>query len=240
MLKKSMVLSLLSLFTVSYGAQIPQSPILRMLTPDLHYLGAGSLEIIGGPMASGKSLTLMRAISVLKIAGIKTLVCKHSFDTRSTKFLTSRMNVEGIEALLIDDPKQLLELDKLYDYQAIAIDEVQFFTAKTLIPVIKTLLESKKYIVAAGLLTDIRGDDFGCHEKEPLCMRALRSMAVNVLELKAVCMHCRQLPPSASMTQRLVNNLPAHRSDPLVMIDDGTHKDIIYEARCGNCFELPE
>jgi Thymidine kinase len=101
-------------------------------------------------------------------------------------------------------------------------------------------MERKKYIVAAGLLSDIRGDYFGCNEKETLCMKSLRRLATNTLELKAVCMNCKQLPPSATKTERLIGGKPGLKSDPLVMIDDGSHAEVVYESRCNNCYELPE
>lgn len=219
----------------------PQSPLLRMLSPELPFSGAGCIDILGGPMASGKSLALMRAISILKVAGIKTLVCKHSFDTRSAEHIISRMKLaDPINAHLITDPSEILDLVKQDNYTAIAIDEVQFFTAQALIPVIKTLLQQQKYIVAAGLLKDVFDEDFGCNQKEPLCMRELRRIARPPLKLKAVCMHCKQLPPSASKTQRLVDGQPSKKSDPLILIDDGSHKEVVYEARCKHCFRLPE
>ncbi len=47
--------------------------------------GLGQLEVITGPMFSGKTEELLKRINILKIAGINSLVIKPKFDKRFSK-----------------------------------------------------------------------------------------------------------------------------------------------------------
>jgi thymidine kinase len=73
---------------------------------------------------------------------------------------------------------------------------------------------------------------------EPLCIPSLLSIADEVIKLKAICQVCRQW--NATMTQRLINGCPASRSDPLIVVDDGSKREVTYEPRCRSCYRLDD
>lgn len=236
---------LLSLLTISFSEycmfhMASQSPIMR--TPSTTKLienKRGGLYTISGPMACGKSDELMRIISVLRIAQCRVLACKHSIDTRSSQFLISRRKTENlIEAHLISEPQEILTEIEHHPVDYVAIDEVQFFKDKPMTDIIQTLIQHGIYVIVSGLDKDFKGDPFGKYAPEPLCMPSLLAIADEGIKLKAVCEVCKQW--NATMTQRLVNGKPASKNDPLVMVDDGTKKEITYEPRCRECHQLPE
>ena len=240
MLKKVLLLSILVPFPSLFSMVRLASPIIRpssaVMNPETEQVGR--LVMISGPMACGKSDEIMRIITILNHAKCKTLVCKHSFDTRSAKFLTSRRRAEEpIEAYLISDPKEILAHVEHSPVNYVAIDEVQFFKENPMVDVVQKLIKRGVSVIASGLDKDFKGDPFGKYSPEPLCMPSLLAIADECTKLKAICEVCKRW--EATMTQRLVNGKPAHRNDPLVMVDDGTKQEITYEPRCRECHELP-
>ncbi|SYV97291.1 thymidine kinase, partial [Mycoplasmopsis edwardii] len=69
----------------------------------------GTLEVITGPMFSGKTEELLKRIKILEIAEIDTLVFKPAFDTRfdETK-IVSRTGAKT-KAVVIKESKEILE-----------------------------------------------------------------------------------------------------------------------------------
>jgi thymidine kinase len=194
----------------------------------------GVLTGITGPMASGKTLALLLFIDRFGYQKKSTLICKNALDSRSNIYLKSRMGFEiDIPAQLIKEPDEILDLAKKDKYDAVVIDETQFFSDDSMTPVVQKLIDLEISVVFSGLDKDFRGLPFGYREKVPSCMPSLLAMADVVHKYAAVC-HCGK---DATMTQRLVSGRPAHRGDPLVIVD-GTAKEVTYEPRCRNCFEL--
>jgi len=107
-------------------------------------------------------------------------------------------------------------------YQAIGIDEVQFFD-DGIVGVIGQLVDRGARVVAAGLAQDFRGLPFG-----PL--PELLAHAEFVDKLQAVCHRCGG---PATMTQRLVDGQPAPADGATIVV--GALDS--YEARCRACFE---
>jgi thymidine kinase len=235
MFKKIMVVCALTVDCLSLAMQYPQSPIMR--TPSvssLSYLDGrmGGLTVIAGPMTCGKSDELMRQITVLKVADSKILVCKPKLDTRSNIFLTSRRETKDpIAAYPVSKPEDIVALAAQDPVDYIAIDEAQFLPKDSMVPVIQKLIQSGHHIIASGLDKDFKGEPFGC-------MPELLAIADQCIKLTAVCKVCKKL--NATMTQRLVNGEPARRNDPLIMVDDGSKKEITYEPRCRACHQLPD
>jgi thymidine kinase len=187
----------------------------------------GSLTVICGPMCSGKTEELIRRINICKIAGIKLLVCKHSFDTRVLGKLSCRSNLAGsTNALAIMDPRQIADMSG--EAETVAIDEVQFFDYG-LIPVVQRLLFEGKRIIVSGLDMDFKREPFG------ECMPALLCMAHEIVKLKAVCQVCKQY--NAVYSQRLVNGVEASLTDNVVIVDNGSSV-YTYEPRCIDCHKL--
>jgi thymidine kinase len=184
----------------------------------------GWVEVIIGPMYSGKSEELIRRIRRTKIAKQKVQVFKPEIDTRYHKDdVVSHCGAKE-EAVPVKDSAEILELLDM-DTQVVAIDEVQFFD-KGIINVITDLADNNKRVICAGLDMDFKGVPFG-----PI--PALLAVAEFVDKIQAICVVCGN---PATRTQRLINGRPARYDDPIVLI--GALES--YEARCRKCHIIPK
>jgi thymidine kinase len=102
------------------------------------------------------------------------------------------------------------------------IDEVQFFDL-ALADVVADLRATGTRVIAAGLDLDFRRAPFET-------TGALTHTATRVTQLSARCGICGR---PASLTQRIVNGLPAPLDDPPLLIGDSE----LYEPRCVGCWE---
>ncbi|MCB2354853.1 thymidine kinase [Clostridium estertheticum] len=184
----------------------------------------GWVEVIIGPMYSGKSEELIRRIRRTKIAKQKVQVFKPEIDNRYSKDDVVSHCGEKEEAVRAKDSLQILDLLDA-DTQVIAIDEVQFFD-KGIIDIITSLADNNKRVICAGLDMDFRGEPFG-----PI--PALLAIAEFVDKIQAICVVCGN---PATRTQRLINGKPAKYEDKIVLI--GATES--YEARCRKCHIVPK
>ncbi len=183
----------------------------------------GVLEVICGPMFSGKSEELIRRLRRAKIAKQTIIIFKPSIDDRhSTKNIVSH-DGNCLSAHPISDPNTIINVLDRSQATIVGIDEVQFFDGK-IIPVICQLLDSGKRIIVSGLDRDFRGAPFGP-------VPTLMAIADCVTKLQAICTQCNN---DAARTQRLVNGRPAKFDDPIVLI--GAQES--YQARCRDCFVI--
>lgn len=191
-----------------------------------------TLEVITGPMFSGKTLELWRVVDRFQIADIKVQVFNHSLDARYGEAGEIRSHAGiSIPAIKVKNALELLnQVEK--DTQVVAIDEIQFFQEKDengrflIEGVIDYLLSQGKHVVVSGLDTDFRGEPFGP-------MPALLAKAEEVSKLKAVCAICKAF--NASKTQRLIDGKPAVYDSPVILVGGKDH----YEARCQRHHEVP-
>jgi thymidine kinase len=188
----------------------------------------GSLEVVCGPMFSGKSEELIRRLKRVQISGKKLVIFKPAIDTRyDLKHVVSH-DQRKMDAVITGlDITAMLEMEKIVrdeNPEVIAIDEGCFYDISLTATVMKWVKEGKRVIVA-GLDTNYRGEPFGP-------MGDLLAHADYADKLKAICMKCKN--NEAVMTQRLVNGRPAKFSDPLIVIG-GLDS---YEARCRKCHEM--
>ncbi|MCD1284519.1 MULTISPECIES: thymidine kinase [unclassified Brevibacterium] len=100
---------------------------------------AGRLEVIAGPMFSGKSEELMRRVRRATIAGINVLVVSHALDTRAELTAVTSHNGVNIPAIPIGDVGSLARTARSEAYDLIAIDEAQFF-GEGLVPLVEELI----------------------------------------------------------------------------------------------------
>lgn len=182
----------------------------------------GWIEVIAGPMYSGKSEELIRRIRRVKIAKQKVQVFKPEIDNRYSKEDVVSHCGEKEEAIPVRNSRQILELIH-EDVDVIAIDEAQFFD-RDIVQVVCTLADKHKRVICAGLDMDFRGEPFGS-------MPDLMSVAEFVDKIQAVCMKCGR---PATRTQRLINGQPSGYDDPIVLV--GAMES--YEARCRKCHEV--
>jgi thymidine kinase len=183
----------------------------------------GWLEVVCGPMFSGKSEELIRRLRRAEIAGQRALIVKPRIDDRyDIGHVVSHAGAR-MRAVAVDAPADIPGLVGGYD--AIGVDEVQFFGAEIVL-VLDALAERGLRVIACGLDQDFRGRPFGAMP-ELLCRAEL------VDKLQAVCHRCGG---PATMTQRLVDGAPAPADGATIVV--GALEQ--YEARCRSCHELAQ
>ena len=183
---------------------------------------SGWIEVIAGPMYSGKSEELIRRIRRVKIAKKNVRVFKPLIDNRYGSGDVVSHSGDSIEAISIDHPEEIIKkIDKKTD--VVGIDEIQFFH-KDIVGICEELANDNKRVIVAGLDRDFRGEPF-------TPVPELLARAEYVDKLTAICVKCGE---PASRTQRLINGRPAYYSDSIIMV--GAQE--IYEARCRNCHQV--
>ena len=171
-------------------------------------------------MFSGKSEELIRRLRRAEIAGQRALVVKPQIDDRyDVAHVVSHAGAR-MRAVAVARSADVLRLADGYD--AIGIDEVQFFD-EGIVEVAVALRSQGVRVVVAGLDTDFRGRPFAA-------MPVLLALAELVDKLQAVCHACGG---AATRTQRLVDGRPAPFSGDTVQV--GALDS--YEARCVACYE---
>ena len=183
----------------------------------------GWLEVVCGPMFSGKSEELIRRLRRAEIAGQRALIAKPRIDDRyDIGHVVSHAGAK-MRAVAVHKPEDIVGLAEGYD--VLGIDEVQFFPPEIVL-VIDALVERGTRVIASGLDQDFRGLPFGAMP-ELLCRAEL------VDKLQAVCHRCAG---PATMTQRLVDGFPAPADGATIVV--GALDS--YEARCRGCHEIAE
>ena len=181
----------------------------------------GSLEVICGPMFSGKSEELIRRLRRANIAKQKIAVFKPELDTRRGVDKVTSHNGSVMHARPISNVAEIIKYVNEHDAEVIGLDEVQFFP-HAVIEIICHLVDSGKRVIAGGLDLDFRGVPFG-----PI--PTLLAIADEITKLRSICTICCN---EAHFTQRLVNNSPANFDDPVIQIG----AEEAYQARCRTCY----
>ena len=178
----------------------------------------GWVEVICGPMFSGKSEELIRRMTRYQIARIPVQTFKPSLDDRyATNEVVSHSSM-SVEAQPVADSEALLKaVDERTE--VVGIDEGQFFD-DGLVEVVRQLSAAGMKVIVAGLDQDFLGRPF-----EPI--PALMLKAEYVTKALAVCHRCGG---AGMYTQRLSD------SDELVVLG----AEDSYEARCRRCYDPSE
>ncbi len=175
----------------------------------------GWIEVICGPMFSGKSEELIRRLRRAMIARKRVEVFKPRIDNRySENEIVSHGDLR-MQSQVVEDASQILDLLD-WRSEVIGIDESNFMGA-SLVDTAQRLADSGKQVIIAGLDTDYLGRPF-----PP--MPDLLAHAESITKTLAICVRCGN---PAKHTQRL------RGSDELIVV--GTSD--LYEARCRRCFE---
>ena len=175
----------------------------------------GWIEVVCGPMFSGKSEELMRRLRRAMIARKRVQVFKPAIDTRySADEIVSHGDIRMKSEVVKDAADILVRLD--WRTQVVGIDESNFFSPD-LVDIASQLADTGKQVIIAGLDTDYMGRPFSP-------MPTLLTLAESITKALAICMRCGN---PAKHTQRLVE------SDDLIVVGAGG----MYEARCRRCFE---
>ncbi|WP_195940802.1 thymidine kinase [Romboutsia sp. 1001713B170131_170501_G6] len=179
----------------------------------------GYIEVVIGPMYSGKSEELIRRLRRAKIAKQNVVVFKPQIDNRYSKEDVVSHNGDSINAIPISSAREIYNhIDN--KTQVVGIDEVQFFDEE-IVEIAMNLADKGIRVIAAGLDMDFKGEPFGPTPK-------LLAVAEFVDKIQAICSVCGQ---PANRSQRLINGEPARYDDPIIQV--GAVES--YEARCRKC-----
>ena len=180
----------------------------------------GWLEVICGPMFSGKSEEMIRRLRRAEIAGQRVVIFKPAIDDRySASDVVSHAGAR-MQAVPIKSAAEIAT--KAPGFDVVAIDEAQFLGEGVVLTAL-ALTDRGVRVVVAGLDQDFRRLPFGP-------MPELLSHAEFVDKLQAVCHRCGG---PATTTQRLVDGQPAPYSGDTVVVGAAEQ----YEARCRGCHE---
>ncbi len=178
--------------------------------------GRGWLEVVCGPMFSGKTEELIRRLRRAQIARQRVEILKPAIDQRySANHLVSH-SAQSIPSVLVATAAECLERAREAD--VLGIDEAQFLGAD-LPAVCEELADRGVRVIVAGLDMDYLGKPF-----EPIPQ--LLAIAEYITKTLAICVVCGD---AASRTQRTV----AVEGRVAVGATDK------YEARCRHCFKPP-
>ncbi|XP_047434210.1 thymidine kinase, cytosolic [Mugil cephalus] len=172
----------------------------------------GQIQVIFGPMFSGKSTELMRRVRRFQVAQYNCLVIKYAKDTRysDTGMATHDKNtMEAVAANRLEDVRSMA-----LQACVIGIDEGQFFPDT--VEFCEEMANLGKTVVVAALDGTFQRKPFGN-------ILNLIPLAESVVKLHAVCMQCYR---EACYTKRI-------GEEKEVEVIGGADK---YQAVCRNCF----
>jgi thymidine kinase len=175
----------------------------------------GWIEVICGPMFSGKSEELIRRLRRAMIARKRVEVFKPTIDNR---YSDDEIVSHGDLRMLSQVVNRAEEIPNRIDWRSevVGIDEANFM-GEGLVEVAQRLADSGKQVIIAGLDTDYLGRPF-----PPI--PDLLAHAESITKTLAICMRCGN---PAKHTQRL------RGSEELIVVGAAG----MYEARCRRCFE---
>ena len=175
----------------------------------------GWIEVVCGPMFSGKSEELIRRLRRAQIARQRVQIFKSVLDDRYAQQEIVSHSEARIEAQIVSQaPDILKQVDPRTEVDG--IDEAHFF-GMDLVEAADQLANLGKRVIVAGLETDYLGRSF---EQ----VSQLMTVAEEVTKLLAICVRCGN---PAKHTQRLV------ASEERILVGAQTE----YEARCRRCFD---
>src|SRR6266568_6382796 len=175
----------------------------------------GWIEVIVGPMFSGKSEELIRRLRRAEIARQRVQIFKPRIDERYGADAIVSHSGLGIPSQSVSGALEILDKVEART-EVVGIDEAQFL-GEEIVRVSMKLADLGKRVIVAGLDTDFLGRPF-----EP--MPRLLAVAEEITKLLAICVRCGN---PAVHTQRLVE------SEELIVVGAMG----AYEARCRRCFE---
>jgi thymidine kinase len=180
----------------------------------------GKLTVIIGPMFASKSTELLRNVNRYEAIGKKVLVINHSSDVRYAKDSIHTHDGRSRKCISIESLSECN--DDVYNYDAIVIDEAQFF--KDLYEFVVPVVDISNHHVIVGALS-------GDYKREPIG-ETLRLIphADEIIKLESLCSICNDMTPGL-FTKRIV----ASEEQVLVGGSDS------YIPVCRGCFlkELP-
>jgi thymidine kinase len=181
-------------------------------------IAPGRIEVITGPMFSGKSEELIRRLKRARIAKLRVACFKPDLDVRYHRTAIASHSSQTLEAVTVANVEEMkgILLPRIDEIDVVGVDEAQFLDP-SLVNLANELVHLGKRVILAGLDTTFTGEPFA-----PI--PELLAVADEVIKLSAVCMVCGA---PAIHTQRLGSN------QELVVVGAAG----VYEARCRACFQ---
>lgn len=173
----------------------------------------GKIEIITGPMFSGKTTELLRRLERYLLAGKEIVYFVPEIDTRTQEYVTIASTRQEQKIKVQRLPLDLTEYNRMWPLvDVVALDEAQFFT-KSIIALCQSLKDIGTTVIVSGLDMDYRRMPFGS-------IGDLMAIANNITKLTAICSCGKE----AQYTQRI------GAEKELVTIGDYN-----YVPRCKDC-----
>ncbi|XP_076157666.1 thymidine kinase, cytosolic [Alosa pseudoharengus] len=172
----------------------------------------GQIQVIFGPMFSGKSTELMRRVRRFQIAQYNCLVIKYAKDTRYSEKGVATHDQNIMEAVPANSLKDVRSL--AMRACVIGIDEGQFFPDT--VEFCEEMANHGKIVIVAALDGTFQRKPFGN-------ILSLVPLAESVVKLNAVCMQCFK---EAAYTKRL-------GAEKAVEVIGGAD---MYHAVCRGCY----
>ncbi|XP_014254368.1 thymidine kinase, cytosolic-like [Cimex lectularius] len=175
----------------------------------------GKLQVIFGPMFSGKTSELIRRIQRYSFGRYKCIVIRYTHDNRYCE--DSIVTHDGYAITAIKTTKLGLIKNEIINYTVIGIDEGQFFP--DVVEFCEEMCDAGKKIIVAALDGTFQRKPFG---------NALNliPIAESVTKLNSICMSCFK---DAPFTRRVTD-------DTQVELIGGIDK---YMSVCENCYNIP-
>jgi thymidine kinase len=179
----------------------------------------GNLELIIGPMFSGKSTELIKIIRRYNSINKKILVINHKINNRyNSSSITTHNKDFYNDCMIFDNLSEINNVD-LTNFDIIIIEELQFFTDafKNITYLVDKL---NKTVICAGLDGDFQRNPFGDVLK-------LIPHSNKITKLSALCKYCSD-GSEAHFTQRRTQEVSQ------TVVGDNN----LYEAVCRKHFNL--
>lgn len=182
------------------------------------------LEVICGPMFSGKTEELIRRIRRVEYARMRAIVFKPQIDARYSEDLVVSHSDQKIGSIPVENVSRIRSYlgSTSKSFHVVGLDEVHFFD-DDVIYLCEDLANAGVRVIVAGLCEDYLGRPFGP-------MPELLAHADSITKLMAVCMRCGM---PASKSQRISRATSQATSDEQTLIGAALH----YEARCRSCYQ---
>mgnify|MGYP001589421058 CR=1 FL=1 len=175
----------------------------------------GYLEIILGPMFSGKTSKILEIYKQCKFCNIPVMVINHAVDTRYGMNVVSTHDGQKIPSLFTDNIRKFWETENSQDVEVVLINEGQFFEG--LYDAVEQMLLEKKRVYVCGLDGDFKRKKFGE-------LLDLIPLSDNVYKLHSLCGLCKT-GRKGIFSLRITDD----SSQTLVGVDN-------YIPVCRNCF----
>jgi thymidine kinase len=161
----------------------------------------GYLQVIMGPMYSGKTTGLLRELTIYKELGLDVMYVNHSLDDRSDQDFSTHnpliTTIGKLHSLKTTDLRSIF--DEIKKYDVIGIDEYQFFNELSVVLELVEVYNKKVFL--SGLNSDFMRNPF------PSIYQVLPYVD-KVLHLHSACSVCikNKIYKTAIFSKRIVNS----------------------------------